>query len=618
MDCRREFAGGIRGVAEAETRKAGENSRGRGSPIAATPRIRGHSRTAGARRRDEQFEINVRWAVLPGMQAEGLLVWADKPGVRRGDSGREDRCAGDARGLMDGVPKSSQIGRRLADAGAHSSSHPDRSQGHLFGRAAARSLDQSNAPRIRLSASLRDGPPCHRLQLQKVLAGVDWFAKDKDHPPIWSSATWKEACSRSMPGRLDPHIRATVVSGVRDPREKIADEPIDRNLWGLLKDFGDAELARMIAPRTLLLEHGPVTTLPPPAARAGRSGAAPGRVPSPTLEAFRSEVDRIGALHPSMQGKEVRPDLFAATSAEPNDAKSESTLPGLPSTYKSLGTRLGLDLDVDRAFVRPEPLRLLDSDVRQKRQFDEAVDYTQKLLGPSAERRRENVWAKLDTTSLDRYAASQTAASPSSGRRRSASCPDRRCLEIGPQLAYDARNGRYEVVLDVGERRGFGILLVLHVRRENVDPSSSASTVSKADPATSSTPTRRRNTTTPSELNSRTAASSSSLRKILISSATSSVSSCAGRIRLACRCIPSSSPNMTAFSTGSRRCRSSTVGASRSMASPMGARWRCASRRFSGVTSSIARRRLFEWIWKNIVCCGEAATCSQRINHHAG
>ena len=156
---------------------------------------------------------------------------------------------------------------------------------------------------------------------------------------------------------LDPRIRVTVVSGHFGPRERIAEEPIDRNVWGLLKDFGDAELARMIVPRALYLEHGPVATNRPPAARPGRSGAAPGRVPSPTLAAFQAEVERIGA-HPSMQDA-IRPNLMVATTAD------GAALPGLPGTMARLGKDLGLD--ADRDFAPPRPAALADIDARQKR-----------------------------------------------------------------------------------------------------------------------------------------------------------------------------------------------------------------------------------------------------------
>ncbi len=408
----------------------------------------------------ERFKVyNVRWAVLPGMPAEGLLLEPNgKPKACVVAIPDADQTPEMLVGLVDGVPPASQIGRRLAEGGARVliPTLINRQDTHSGSPAINRWTNQTHREFI-YRQSYEMGRHTIGYELQKVLAGVDWFAREKDHPPIAVFGHVEGGMLALYAGALDPRIDTTVVSGHFGPREKIADEPIDRNVWGLLKDFGDAELARMIAPRTLSLEHGPVTTNTPPAARAGRTGAAPGRVPSPTLAAFQAEVERIGA-HSSMRGKL---DLIVATTADPNDTKLAAALPGLPNTWNHFGKRLGLD--VDREFRRPEPLRLTDADVRHKRQFDDAVGFTQNLLGPSAERRREHVWAKLDTTSLDKFKASQTSLRKQFWEETIGKLPESK-TPINPRtrLVYDTPKWKgYEVVLDVDEDIiAFGILLV--------------------------------------------------------------------------------------------------------------------------------------------------------------
>jgi hypothetical protein len=54
---------------------------------------------------------------------------------------------------------------------------------------------------------------------------------------------------------VDPRIDAALVSGYFGKREAVSSEPIYRNLFGLLKEFGDAEIASLIAPRALFVEH---------------------------------------------------------------------------------------------------------------------------------------------------------------------------------------------------------------------------------------------------------------------------------------------------------------------------------------------------------------------------
>ena len=46
-----------------------------------------------------------------------------------------------------------------------------------------------------------------------------------------------------------------LVSGYFDSRQKVWQEPIYRNVFGLLEQFGDAEIASLIAPRALVIEH---------------------------------------------------------------------------------------------------------------------------------------------------------------------------------------------------------------------------------------------------------------------------------------------------------------------------------------------------------------------------
>ena len=44
------------------------------------------------------------------------------------------------------------------------------------------------------------------------------------------------------------------MSGYFRTRERIWEEPIYRNVWALLTEFGDAEIASLIAPRPLVIE----------------------------------------------------------------------------------------------------------------------------------------------------------------------------------------------------------------------------------------------------------------------------------------------------------------------------------------------------------------------------
>ena len=87
-------------------------------------------------------------------------------------------------------------------------------------------------------------------EVQKVLACVDWFSKESGDAAKIGVIGWGEGGLIALyAGALDTRIDAVCVSGYFDNRNNIWQEPIDRNVFGLLEQFGDAELASMIAPR---------------------------------------------------------------------------------------------------------------------------------------------------------------------------------------------------------------------------------------------------------------------------------------------------------------------------------------------------------------------------------
>src|SRR4051812_6046273 len=136
-------------------------------------------------------------------------------------------------------------------------------------------------------------------EVQKVLAAVDWFEHENAARavPIGVAGYGEGGLLALYASSVDSRIRATLVSGYFQSRQDVWREPIYRDVWGLLREFGDAELAKMVAPRALIVEASrfPEVAGPPPVT-ADRRGAAPtGRIATPPLEAVRSEVERARA-----------------------------------------------------------------------------------------------------------------------------------------------------------------------------------------------------------------------------------------------------------------------------------------------------------------------------------
>src|SRR5438445_614550 len=116
-------------------------------------------------------------------------------------------------------------------------------------------------------------------ELQKVLAAVDWM-KDRAGPDlkVGVAGYGEGGLLAFYAAAADPRIDAALVSGYFGPRERVWAEPIYRNVWGLLREFGDAEVATLIAPRGLVVEHsvGPRVEGPPAVPKGRRGGAAGG------------------------------------------------------------------------------------------------------------------------------------------------------------------------------------------------------------------------------------------------------------------------------------------------------------------------------------------------------
>ena len=150
-------------------------------------------------------------------------------------------------------------------------------------------------------------------EVQKVLAAVDQFTllnqvQKVDLPDRRGRASAKGS-SGVLRGALDTRIDGALVGVPFQPRENLPwQEPIYRNVWALLYEFGDAEVASLIAPRPLVIEAAAAPEVAgPPAVKAGRSGgAAPGKITTPKLEEVRREFQRAaGSFQKLNQGAKL-------------------------------------------------------------------------------------------------------------------------------------------------------------------------------------------------------------------------------------------------------------------------------------------------------------------------
>ena len=120
------------------------------------------------------------------------------------------------------------------------------------------------------------------FEVQKVLAAVDWLrARIRAAPSsqIGVAGYGEGGLLAFYAAAADPRIDACLVSGYFQRRDRPWEEPLYRNVWSLLTEFGDAEIATLIAPRGLVVEYSAVPEVVgaaagaqwPPRRRGGRT-----------------------------------------------------------------------------------------------------------------------------------------------------------------------------------------------------------------------------------------------------------------------------------------------------------------------------------------------------------
>jgi dienelactone hydrolase len=342
----------------------------------------------------------VRWPVFPGVDAEGLLLEPKaKPAAYVVALPDADQTPEMLVGLAPGLHPDVQFARRLAENGCRVliPALIDRKDTWSGNATVNRFTNQPHREFLyRMAFEL--GRHALGYELQKVLAAVDWFTLDTDHPPIGVVGYGEGGLLASHAGAIDPRIRSAVATGYFGPPEDVWQLPIYRNLWSVLRHFGGGEASLYTPKRALVVEHADWPRLDgPPAPRNGRGGAAPGKLATPTAAVAIAAWDR------------GRP---TGTFAHLGFRSGYGLWLGTEGYMRTL---LAPDLDHvdDKTALRPageipkDRRKAFDPIEREKRQFEQLVNFSQRLLRESESRRQEFFWSKLrgltPPTRLDEY-----------------------------------------------------------------------------------------------------------------------------------------------------------------------------------------------------------------------
>ena len=347
-----------------------------------------------------------RWPVLPGVTAEGLVITPEK-----------------YKGVVIVVPDSRWSPLELlqaADDGKNSIwllvengylvliptliSRDD----DFAGNPEVVLTNQSNREWVYRSA-FEMGRHVIGYEVQKILAAVDLFtdlnSAEKTNRPISIIGVGDGGQIALYSAALDTRLSSVMVSGYFQPREGVWQEPIDRNVWRLLTEFGDAEIAGMIAPRPLVIEACavPETDGPLPVKPGRRGGAAPGQIKTADLAVVNSEFLRAKSIYQKInEGRRIQ--LISNGTDGHGSALSGSSI--------SFFARLSEFPDwydipplLKRRELPESSIPKVDPKQVQKRQVEEAVEFTQKLLRNSY-KTRDKLFAQADRSSVEKWVAS--------------------------------------------------------------------------------------------------------------------------------------------------------------------------------------------------------------------
>lgn len=346
----------------------------------------------------------VRWPVLTGVHGEGLLLEPKgKVKARIIVLPDADQTPEMLSGLIDGVAPISQVALRFAQLGCEV----------VVPSLVNRDSDFSGNPALHIQTNEPHREWLYRMsfemgrhvigyELQKIFALVAWMEQNNEteSAPIAVAGYGEGGLLAMNAAALDTRIQAALVSGYMRNRNCVWEEPIYRNVFGLLREFGDAEVATLIAPRTLVIEYSlyPQLHEGKTSERDARKVAAPGKLSQPDAREVAAEVQRARAL----TGGPSADTLLFIVGAQ------DAAVPVFSfEAVQALLTNLHIYTSDTQLPLAPLRARtpLPDDSQRQQRQIHELQGYAQRLLQVCEAERGERFWTKVPTGSVENFTA---------------------------------------------------------------------------------------------------------------------------------------------------------------------------------------------------------------------
>ena len=340
---------------------------------------------------DKYRVYQVRWPVLNRVNGEGLLLEPKGAPVANIVAIPDaDQTPEQLAGLATGIPPESQFARHLAANGFRVLVPVLASRQLLF---PGTTQQQTHREWVYRQA-FHMGRHIIGYEVQKVLAAVDWFKQQNSELKIGVAGYHEGGLLSFYASAIDTRIDAALVSGYFNSRQKVWDEPLYRNIDNFLTEFGDAELATLIAPRALVVEHSRVPELIEQSVKPGSpeqhvSGwpytGYKGTLSTPDGKHVNAEYQRIATLtKPSF----LPGELVNGENHSPINFGSLRALEKFSSYLGGGKISATKDLPVDKR-------KDFDPEARQVRQVKEMEDHVQFLMRDSDYERNKFFLHKL-------------------------------------------------------------------------------------------------------------------------------------------------------------------------------------------------------------------------------
>ncbi len=355
---------------------------------------------------DKYTVFTIRWAALPKIDGEGLLIEPKAKAVSQVIAIPDaDQTPEDIVGLTDKVPAVKQFARLIAEQNIRV----------IVPALINRKHELSASPVIGRSSTQPHREFLYRMayemgrhligyEVQRVIAAEDYLHRRDGQLPVGVIGYGEGAVIALYAAAVDPMIKSVVSIGYAGPLSSMWKEPIDRNVWGILREYGVVGFWELLHQPAVCIGYNDDFKL---VGRVPNSGTGLGATPGDIAPLQKADVEDLWRqLEPDLAKQKQVPLTGSKDDPRPVQYVDHTNVKeGMERTIGHLMAGLNL---ADKPVFTDKPVMpklvkdIPPPDYRQKRLFTQILDHVQAEWRESEPTRWER-FAKLDYSSRNAY-----------------------------------------------------------------------------------------------------------------------------------------------------------------------------------------------------------------------